>query len=166
MSISWKELLGNKKILCVLLIEVLLACFGVIGLFLPVKTEKVSIGVNNIVLSPGVYDVHIRYYAAGDGNQLSIQEIGGDSSAILFNTFQLSRGENSEVCQLWSVRRTGQISIDILGDNPGEVQVYDVEVQRTNAGSRIFLFIVFGVSFCVNLLIRMNSKKQCKMYWN
>lgn len=145
--------LKKRKIQAVLVIECLLILAGAIGLFGPTAELRVEAGQEGIRLAPGVYNVCVTYAASGDGSSLSVSDMSLYGSSILFNSVHLYSGNNTEECQLWVLRKTDQVRVDISVGENSDLQIYGIKIIGTKQECFIWIFTVLCAAAAVNLLM-------------
>lgn len=160
-AFKWTDIWKNKLFCVIAAIEVLLMIVGFAGLGRPARTIELLPGEENISLEPGIYLVSVVYQASEDGNELKVYDTSFETGTILFNDVSLYAGDNREDCQLWVLRRTDTVGINVEYQGSGELVVEELCVTTTNIANRIFLFCLLIISCLVNglFLFRLYDKK-------
>ena len=151
---EWVGVFRNKKFLTVLVLEFLLLLAGVVGLFIPTIPIDVFAGQENISLSPGVYNIELEYYASAEECVFGVKDMNPNgTNSILFNDFLLKYGDNTENCQLWVLHRTDWGKVEVVNTTGAVLDIRNIRIQKTNAGSRIWIFGVICGSIVLDFLM-------------
>ncbi len=146
----WKEILNKLSFRIVLILETVLLLLGIVGLVLPQNTTYIMPGQENVALKPGVYNLEIHYRATAEGNQLSVYDTSHETGTILFGVVSLYTGDNVEVCQMWVLRSTETAKVEVTYGGSGELEIYELSIESTNCGARIWILFVLLGSILIN----------------
>lgn len=183
----WKK----KKYRVLLAVELLLLLLGIAGLFGrtgPVMSLRQAeaglaagaVGVDGgytiggdsgfsgafltsapFALGTGVYDIRITYETDTDAvNSFGVKADGAPFRTLFTNEVSLYSGIGEASGRAWLAGGTDSLQI-YVNYGGGSLTVRDVEVVRTNAGSRIFLFwTVVAALLCNGLVIAYERNKE------
>lgn len=171
-GMNWKDIWKKRSFCAVIIIECLLLLIGIAGLFLPGKTIEIESGQENISLNPGVYKVRVDYSASEYGNWLEVRDTLREKGSVLFSTVTLYAGDLTEDCQLWVLTPTDSVKVEVVYGGTGELIINRLEIISTNAGSRIFIFLVLTAGIVINGLYllrfydeRVGISRKKKIIW-
>lgn len=107
-------------------------------------------------LRPGVYELRIVLEA--NDNEVSsfgIESVSGEFYGLLSNRVSVYGGAGEQTCQFYvlGTAEEARITVNYSGMQP--LLVKSIELVHTNAGSRIFIFLVLAVSALVNTLFML-----------
>lgn len=112
-------------------------------------------------LDTGVYDIRITYDTDSDAvNSFGLKADGAPFRTLFTNEVSLYSGIGEASARAWLSGGTDSLQI-YVNYGGGSLTVRDVEILRTNAGSRIFLFwTVAAALLCNGLVIAYERNKE------
>lgn len=105
-------------------------------------------------LRPGVYELRIALEASdNEVSSFGIESVSGEFYGLLSNRVNVYGGAGEQTCQFYvlGTAEEARITVDYGGGQP--LLVKSIELVRTNAGSRIFIFLVLAVSALADTLV-------------
>lgn len=143
-----------------LLAEILLLLWGIIGLFGKDAVYEYSVesmtgeygNFENIALPRGVYTVSLYYDTDTDMvNRCEVKDTSIGYKQLLTNGEHLYAGLNHTNFTMWILEDTDHLSVNAVYGGTGSLEVTGLTISETNAASRMFLFWVVVISLLVNL---------------
>ena len=168
MKLELKRLRKQKLFVVLLIMEVCLLLWGVISLF--GKTQSYSYELSDVALAAGenyvVNDVSlakgtylIKLYYKTDVDYASVCEIVFDNMGYrggYCNPFTLFAGKTQTEQEVWVLRDTNQISVELTAG--GMLELEGLEFCETHASDRIRLFGICVLLLFVNVVYVLRQK--------
>lgn len=148
----------QKAFRILLLVEVILLVFGVVGLFgkdasYQYYSNDTGVTFEGIALPRGTYRVQMYYTTDTDGKntmEVTASDMGAESLRI--NTMHLFSGWDHTDEEMWLLRGTEQMTVKANYGGEGSLQIYGLIIEQTNAMNRIYLFCLLCLITAVNAI--------------
>jgi len=111
----------------------------------------VFLETQGIALSKGVYEIHVTYQSDVAGG-MAIADTGIAYNSLLGNTVNLFSGLTETDANIWLLSSTDTFKLQFTYSGEGYLLIQDIQIIKTNAGSRILLFLIICLSLFVNLI--------------
>lgn len=155
-----RDFLRNRRVRILLAAEGLCLLAVLLSFFRPLPTVSPQLG-QRFHLDAGTYTVRIAYTAGRGEDGFVLWDEKFDSQTVLFGTAVLSKGKNTEDCELWVLRDTDSAVAVFINSGDEGFQLHEFSVEGNRADSRILLFLLLTAAGAVNLLVfvRMYDRK-------
>lgn len=152
------QLYKEKSFRILLAVEGVLLILGIAGLF--GKHAVYEYGVDGdmlafqgISLPRGTYRVDLEYETDTNGkNGLEIKDDSLQTGQLRFNPILLYAGWNHTDEEMWLLRDAGNLTVQVIYGNEGQLAVKGLTIRETNAWNRILLFCMLCMFAGVNLV--------------
>ena len=115
--------------------------------------SDVFLETQGISLSPGVYSLKVSYDAGENGSKIEVKDNTANFHSLLQNVVTLYSGINEASCQFYLLEKTDNLQVAVHYSGSGTFTVSDMQIIKSNCGSRIYLFAVIVFSLLINGLV-------------